>query len=340
MAKRNTLENPKTKRLARALGVVPGVALGLLETIWHWTADFRKHGGLTVNDFEDALDSGGWLIMFSTRQVLDAMTSTEKECVWLDPLTDGRYYVHDWHDHCEDSINRALARDFLRFANGKLPNLSKLTKEERVPIEKHFADEEKALCAQRAPSGGPASAIAIAIAQPEPLPASAHRAPNSAQGAPKDPHGTRDQACSPWEEFLAVYPKRDGPLNAETAEPIFRRHVRTGIPAQTIIDGARRYRDWAIATKRAGTELVAMITTWLNRKGWMEAYEIPPDPKDPANQVDPDRKKPVENTDYWLAPSVEGDPNSDVGAFAIVDGKKTRQPFDEQAWRRGRRLNQ
>lgn len=138
MAKRGTLEHPKTKRLARILGVCPGVAMGMLETIWHWVGDYRKDGAVTMVDLEDALDSGGWLTMFSAEMVAAAMTNVERECIWLDVLPDGRLYIHDWHVHSDDAVNRALARAKRYFANGLRPDLTRLGKDEREAIRAHF----------------------------------------------------------------------------------------------------------------------------------------------------------------------------------------------------------
>lgn len=136
MAKRGTLEHPKTKRLARLLKVPPGVALGLLETIWHFVGDYRKAGGLSNADIEDALDAGGWLAMFTAEQVLQALHNQEKECVWIDPLPDGRWVIHDWAVHCEDSIHATLYRALQRFADGTIPKPRSMSKDERERLEK------------------------------------------------------------------------------------------------------------------------------------------------------------------------------------------------------------
>jgi len=143
MAKRGTLEHPKTKRLARLLKVPPGVALGLLETIWHFVGDYRKAGGLSNADIEDALDAGGWLAMFTAEQVLQALHNQEKECVWIDPLPDGRWVIHDWAVHCEDSIHATLYRALQRFADGTMPKPRSMSKDEREKLEKLWSNVPK-----------------------------------------------------------------------------------------------------------------------------------------------------------------------------------------------------
>lgn len=144
MAKHGALEHPKTKRLARALGTIPGVALGLLETIWHWVSDYRKDGALSAIDIEDALDSGGWLTMFKASDVIAAMTDADRECIWLDTIEGGRYFIHDWHEHADDAVNRSLARAISTFANGVRPNFSRLEQKERERILSLYKAQENA----------------------------------------------------------------------------------------------------------------------------------------------------------------------------------------------------
>ncbi len=142
MAKRGLLTHPKTSRLARLLGTIPGVIVGLQETLWHFTGEFRRDGALTYLDIEDALDKGGWLSMFTTDQYIAAATNKERECVWLDVLPDGKFYIHGWHEHADDSVHRWLARAGKRFANGSIPNFTKLTAAEREAVKEMYAQPE------------------------------------------------------------------------------------------------------------------------------------------------------------------------------------------------------
>jgi hypothetical protein len=179
MAKRGVIDHPKNRRLARQLTTFPGVTLGLLETIWHWVAEFRKDGALTLADLEDALDSGGWLQMFSLDQVATAMTNEAKECVWLDDLGDGRFYIHDWHEHAEDNIHNYLARGHKRFANGEMPSLKRLAKDERIALEAHYKQEDLGSSAQKA--HGERTESTLPEPKPEPI-AKASKPPSSPQG--------------------------------------------------------------------------------------------------------------------------------------------------------------
>lgn len=130
MAKRATLANPKTRRLARALEIVPGMALGLLETLWSWVGTYARDGALSRLDMIEVLEYGGWHRFLNADAVLSAMADEANECVWLDPLPDGRFYVHDWHEHCDDAIHGGLYRAKSFFANGAKPKARGVMKSE------------------------------------------------------------------------------------------------------------------------------------------------------------------------------------------------------------------
>lgn len=111
MAKRGTLEHPKTKRLARALGLPAWAALGLLEAVWHWAGRYALTGALSIDDMEDCADT----IRFDGGGV--ELSSALHAAGWLEETETG-WYIHDWHDHADDAVRKALAKRGERFANG------------------------------------------------------------------------------------------------------------------------------------------------------------------------------------------------------------------------------
>jgi uncharacterized phage protein (TIGR02220 family) len=111
VAKRGTLEHPKTKRLARALGLPSWAALGLLEAVWHWAGRYALTGALSIDDMEDCADT----IRFDGGG--DALAQALHTAGWLEETETG-WYIHDWHDHADDAVRKALAKRGERFANG------------------------------------------------------------------------------------------------------------------------------------------------------------------------------------------------------------------------------
>lgn len=108
MAKRGTLVHPKTKRLARKLGMPPWAALGLLEAFWEWVGRYASTGAFTAQDWEDCADTIGCDVEHLAFLV---------ECGLVDKRAKG-YYVHDWHQHADDLVKKNLKAKGQRFANG------------------------------------------------------------------------------------------------------------------------------------------------------------------------------------------------------------------------------
>lgn len=115
MAKRGTGDHPKTKRLGRAIGLPAWAALGLLEAFWHWVSRYCPTGFITPDEMMDCADT----IRFDG-DLAGVMVASG----WLDEV-DGGYYVHDWHDHADDTTKKALERKGERFANGSVTRNSK-----------------------------------------------------------------------------------------------------------------------------------------------------------------------------------------------------------------------
>lgn len=133
--KPNGVNHPKVQMLADALHINHSWALGIKEHLQHFAARSTPTG-----------DVGKW-----------GDTTIATECKWpprdakrliralldtriIERIPKAHYYLHDWHEHCEQSVHMFLARHGLCFANGELPNMSKLSQDERSEI----------LCAQSA----------------------------------------------------------------------------------------------------------------------------------------------------------------------------------------------
>jgi len=166
MAKRGTLDHPKNKRLARALKTIPAFTLGLLESLWHKVTQFHWNGKVTRLDLEEVFDSVGLLTIYTTDQLIEALTNPNWR--WLDPLEDGTWYVHGWHEHCEDSVHAKLYRSAQTFGNGAKPIPKKIGKNELEELEKAWKTQPAAVA---------------------PLPA--------ADGSQNPPHGDRRQPALP-----------------------------------------------------------------------------------------------------------------------------------------------
>jgi hypothetical protein len=128
MALRGALTHRKTRKLALLLGIDPPHALGLMEALWHATADTAPNGGIgRISDEDMAM-----AIFYSgdARALVAAMVNAG----FLDRDDRYRLIVHNWHRRCDDAVDNRLARSLQLYANGAMPRMTKLSKKEREEL--------------------------------------------------------------------------------------------------------------------------------------------------------------------------------------------------------------
>ena len=105
--KRGTPRHPKTQELADVLGISLYAAVGLLELLWHFAAEFSPRGD--VGKFSDKRIEAALHWDGKTGALIAAFVATG----WLDSVSEYphiRLLVHDWQDHCEQSVEKKLKR--------------------------------------------------------------------------------------------------------------------------------------------------------------------------------------------------------------------------------------
>ena len=106
--KRGTIDHPKTLQLAAVLKIRLLEAVGLLESLWHWTAKYSPRGN--IGQYPDEFIAHG--IHWQGRgDVIDALI----QCRWLDRSAEHRLVVHDWHEHADESTKKSMLRRGLLF---------------------------------------------------------------------------------------------------------------------------------------------------------------------------------------------------------------------------------
>jgi hypothetical protein len=159
--KRDTTEKLKFKRLIKALGVPSYQGAGILESLWHLTAKNTPDGGIGRHTNQEIAEAIGW------EKDGDALINILVDQKWIDPNDKFRLVVHDWPDHCEDSIHASLARKIQHMADGSRPKISKLPASERPEVTSAFEALERAQKGSTAllsDSKAPALALALALA--------------------------------------------------------------------------------------------------------------------------------------------------------------------------------
>ena len=100
--KRGTIDHPKTCALAKALGIRRYAAVGLLESLWHFTAQYAPRGDVgrwTDADIAHALDWEGDPETLIRALVLAGYVNSNRK---------HRLVIHDWDDHMNNGTRAYL----------------------------------------------------------------------------------------------------------------------------------------------------------------------------------------------------------------------------------------
>lgn len=127
--KSGTTDKLKFKQLMRRLHLSVWQARGLLDTLWEFARNNAPRGDVGRFCNEEIAIGIDW------QEDHDKLIAALVETKWLDRLeSESRLYVHDWHEHSENSVHKKLVRNVEVFANGCLPNLSAFSINERSGI--------------------------------------------------------------------------------------------------------------------------------------------------------------------------------------------------------------
>lgn len=123
--KRSTPHHPKMYALSEALAVPLAHAVGIMEMLWQHAAQHTPQGD--IGSLPDAAIAGavGWK---KPTQLTDALISSG----WLESNSAYRLIVHDWPDHCEQSVVKWLEynrKDFLPIYGVSLENRKRKSRE-------------------------------------------------------------------------------------------------------------------------------------------------------------------------------------------------------------------
>ncbi|MEW6234729.1 MAG: hypothetical protein AB1656_05020 [Candidatus Omnitrophota bacterium] len=119
--KRGAIDHPKTKRLAKILGIQRCHAIGILEALWHFTAQHAIQGNVGRWSNEEIAEGVYW------EGDSDTLLNALLKSGFVDPHPTHRLIIHDWHDHADDSVRKTLKNRNLIFLtvqekSGMVPN--------------------------------------------------------------------------------------------------------------------------------------------------------------------------------------------------------------------------
>jgi hypothetical protein len=112
--KRGGPEHPKTKLLAKSLGLPRYAAVGILECLFHEAAKHARTGNIGKWSNAEIAESVGF---DGDPEVLVAALVT---CRWLDEHPEHRLVIHDWHDHADNGVKKTVMRNGESFVSGHI----------------------------------------------------------------------------------------------------------------------------------------------------------------------------------------------------------------------------
>lgn len=130
--KNDTPQHPKILDLARTLDINQAWAVGIMEMLWHWAADYVQQGDIGKYANQHIAKAVAW--PGDPNQLIDALI----HCRWLDESEEHRLIIHDWSHHCDRGVNSWLATRRLSFADGRRPSLTNFTESERDVIHADY----------------------------------------------------------------------------------------------------------------------------------------------------------------------------------------------------------
>jgi len=197
--KRGAPNHPKVWELARMLRISHPTAVGHLELLWHFTAQYAPRGDIGRYPNQRIADAVGW--RRKPEVFIDALLAVGL----LDATEGSGPVVHHWADHAEDSVRKRLARNGQNFVAleslGLRENVQSVTEDfQSVTGKSPVSDGKKSVSVT--------PAIAIAIAKPlrshPPLPSvgtDSGAQGGSAKASPKASRGKQREGSGELEEM-------------------------------------------------------------------------------------------------------------------------------------------
>lgn len=272
--KRGTPDHPKMFQLARKLGVPRAHAVGMMEVLWHWVARFAPAGDIGKWDDAEIAAACDW------RDAPEDFTDALVSAGWIDRSDEFRLIVHDWPEHCEDSIHTSLARSGKLFADGSMPSTSRLNANEKVKAEEalsgaYNSTREKAR--KSAQTREKAPCLSQASAKPEPSSSAAGAATCDADPPPIEPEVLPEEQGDGWQALIEVVDEA-GMRYSQPDLSAVRKQWGT-MPIQEQLTVIRHIRDSLDAGMFADEQYVPALKNFFRDKRWQRGVRERAGPK-------------------------------------------------------------
>ena len=258
--------HPKTKKLARLLGVSVPTVVGHLHGIWYWALDFAQDGDLRRYDPEEIADAALW--EGEPGRFIEALVAAG----YLDQ-TDNGLAIHDWYDYAGRLIEQREARR-------EQDRARKQRQRERKKVEAHDGHGEVTEESRVTPGN-----VTLLPYLTKPNQTEQDNTETTTPPSPSDEGsdgGTKSLVEARFLEFWKAYPKKTGKQYALKAwnkiKPTAELHERI----MQAVDAQKRSDQW----HRENGRYIPNPSTWLNGGYWdneevNEGAENQRDPEQP-----------------------------------------------------------
>lgn len=241
--------HPKTKKLARLLGVSVPTAVGHLHGLWYWALDFAQDGDLTKYDPEEIADAVLW--EGGASDLMEALIAAE----YIDQDGDN-ISLHDWHDYAGRLIEQ---RELQREANRERQRRYREKKNNVTP-----------------PSRVSNAGVTECNAPTVPNPTNPTK-PNITNTTPYSPDGDDGDIKEKFQElqerrfteFWQAYPKKVGKQAALKSWKRIKTTAELHDRIMKAIEAAKKTDQW----QREAGRFIPNPSTWLNQGRWDDEIE-------------------------------------------------------------------
>ena len=160
--KRGAPDSEKMFQLASELGIQKWGAVGIMESLWQWAAKYAPTGTLKRSSFGITCKLIYW------HGGVEKLWKALHSAGLVDQVGNDESVIHQWFEHCEDSVHMYLARHLLRFGSGQTPRMHRLPQGEREKLTAAF--EELAAKEQEDCAHAVRTESAQPLPKPKPLP--------------------------------------------------------------------------------------------------------------------------------------------------------------------------
>lgn len=141
--KRGGPTHPKIAELATILNIDRAWAVGIVEMLWHFTAQFAPQGDIGKYSDKKIADFIGWKKHSGSRGVTSELwlSSALVRSGLVDCCDCHRLVVHDWAEHADQSVIRKLTRQKLAFVHPITSRRQAVPEPEPEPIQSSSSSE-------------------------------------------------------------------------------------------------------------------------------------------------------------------------------------------------------